>query len=40
MNKIAMKGEIEKYLKIKYGVGIKEAKSEEFFLALSSSLIS
>lgn len=39
MNKVAMKNEIEKQLKVKYGVGIKEATGGEIFSALSTSLM-
>ncbi|MBU3103265.1 glycogen/starch/alpha-glucan phosphorylase [Clostridium gasigenes] len=39
MDKIAMKNDIEKQLKIKYGVGIEEATGGEIFSALSTSLM-
>ncbi|MGL5086302.1 MAG: glycogen/starch/alpha-glucan phosphorylase, partial [Clostridium sp.] len=39
MDKVALKKNIEKQLKIKYGVGIKDASSGEIFSGLSSALM-
>ncbi|MGL5351704.1 MAG: glycogen/starch/alpha-glucan phosphorylase [Clostridium sp.] len=39
MDKVALKNNIEKQLKIKYGVGIKDASSGEIFSGLSSALM-